>query len=113
RPDCSTGGRGARGKLRSASVLATGTGANRPSACPRYRSGGVPVDRERCQQAPGQLDLEPDAVGLVGACEAASALVAEANRRPGAVRDAQRRALHAWTQRLVDAGEQQLDPLSC
>ena len=60
RPDCSTGGRRPpRGK------------------CPRDRSGRVPVRRERRQQAPRQLDLEPDAVGLVGAREHAAALVAQ------------------------------------
>ena len=68
----------------------------------RYTASGA--SRRR-----GQLHLEPDAVGLVGAGEDAAALVAEGNgrrrRRTGCAASPRSAA---GTQRLVDAGEQEL-----
>src|SRR5881396_629726 len=68
-----------------------------------FGSAGLAIGVQRTQEARRQLDLEQDAVHVVGARQHPPALVAQGYGRAVTVGNPQGGALHAGTKRALDA----------
>ena len=74
-------------------------------------TAGLPVGLQRTQKARGQLDLEQDAVHVVGPRQHPAALVALGDGRAVTVGNPQGNALHSRAKRPLDAVHEGVHPL--